>query len=245
VAERRFQELRQLSNRIFELDKAIRNLPGSIQARQSLVSASLAYLEGLSSDVQADLDLTREIGEGYWRIGRIQGVPVERNLGDEAKAEVTLKKADELIDSLLASRPNDRIALLRSAAIAHDRMILAQEAHRNANAVALASKSANRMEALLRRGDVQDSERDEAAGMYVNLALVHGNIHSYEDAIAYARRAVEIVRPVPSAQRNRSQGLRVLANALQYEGDLENALQAIREAGKSPTKQSIPATRGA
>jgi tetratricopeptide (TPR) repeat protein len=76
----------------------------------------------------------------------------------------------------------------------------------------------------------RNSERDEAAGMYVYLALVHGKMHSYEDAIAYARRAVEIVRPIPSAQRNLSQGLGVLANALQHEGDLENALQAIREA---------------
>src|ERR1700737_2222537 len=88
------------------------------------------------------------------------------------------------------------------------------------------------MEAILRRSDALDSERDEAAGMYVNLALVHGNMHLYENATTYARRAVEIARPIPSAQRNLSQGLRVLANALQNEGDLESALQVIQEARK-------------
>jgi len=215
VAELRFQQLRQLSNKVFDLDKAIKNLPGSIQARQSLVSASLEYLSGLAANARGDLDLAREVGEGYWRVGRIEGVPVELNLGDEAQAEVTLKKADELMDRVLASRPNDRTALFRSAVIAHDRMILAQEAHRNSDAVAFTRKFADRMETYLRRGDVQDSERNEAAGMYVNLALISGNMHMYENAIAYARRSVELARPIPSAKRNLSGGLRVLATALQ------------------------------
>ena len=232
IAERRFQQLRQLSNKIFDLDKAIKNLPGSIQARQSLVSASLEYLQGLASYAHEDLDLAREVGEGYWRVGRIQGVPVELNLGDEAKAEETLKKADELIDSVLMFRPTDRTAMFRSAVIAHDRMILAQEAHRNADAVAFAHKFTDRIEIFLRRGDVQDSERNEAAGMYVNLSLVSGNMHMYENAIAYARRTVELARPIPSAKRNLSAGLRVLATTLQNEGDLDGALQAVIEARK-------------
>ena len=67
-------------------DKAIRDLPGSAQARQRLVSASLEYLEGLAGAARGDLDLAREIGQGYWRVGRIQGVPVELNLGERAQA---------------------------------------------------------------------------------------------------------------------------------------------------------------
>ncbi len=81
VAERRFAQLKQLSNQVFDLDKTIRDLPGSAQARQSLVSASLGYLRGLAGGAHGDLDLAREIAQGYWRVGRIQGVPVELNLG--------------------------------------------------------------------------------------------------------------------------------------------------------------------
>jgi len=48
IAERRFSQLRQLSNKIFDLDEDIRDLPGSTQARQRLVSAALEYLDGLA-----------------------------------------------------------------------------------------------------------------------------------------------------------------------------------------------------
>jgi hypothetical protein len=46
IAERRFSQLRQLSNKVFDLDKVIRDLPGSTEARWGLVSATLVYLEG-------------------------------------------------------------------------------------------------------------------------------------------------------------------------------------------------------
>ncbi len=56
IAERRFAQLRQLSTKVFDLDKAIRNLPGSIEARQELVSASLEYLRGLAADARGNLE---------------------------------------------------------------------------------------------------------------------------------------------------------------------------------------------
>lgn len=232
TSERRFTELRKLSNNVFELDKSIKTLPGSTQARQELVAASLEYLEGLRSDTRGDLDLAEEAAEGYLRIGRIQGVPTELNLGEPAKAEDSLRKADSLIDAVLSARPKDRTALLRSGEIAHDRMILAWEDHRNGDAVALARKSADRMESLLRQPGVGDYERDEVAGMYVNLSLVCKNMHMFPDAVAYAERSVEIARPIPSGRRNLSQGLRVLAEAQHYQGDLQSALATIREARK-------------
>jgi hypothetical protein len=71
VAQARFVQLRQRSNRVFELDKAIKDLPGSTQARQNLVSASLEYLEGLAPAARGDLDLAREIGLIFSRSARL------------------------------------------------------------------------------------------------------------------------------------------------------------------------------
>jgi hypothetical protein len=102
------------------------------------VSASLEYLEGLAADARGNLDLTQEIGEAYWRVGRIQGVPTELSLGDFAKAEDSLKKADALIEQVIASRPATRTVLFDSAVIAPDRMIVAQSEHRDADARAYA-----------------------------------------------------------------------------------------------------------
>jgi serine/threonine protein kinase len=247
IAERRFSQLRQLSNKIFELDEDIRDLPGSTQARQRLVSAALEYLDGLAPAAHGDLELSQDIADGYWRVAGIQGVPTQLNLGEPEKAEASMKRADELTEAVLASRPKDRRALLRSAGIAQECMILAQEEHRDADALAYARKAAQRLEEFLQLGNATDSERIQISGEYGNLALAHLNMHMYAEAVLYARRTLELIRPISSAQYLVAQGLSLLASALRYQGDLEGALQAIQEAGRiaeqaayaNPTKRMM------
>jgi tetratricopeptide (TPR) repeat protein len=205
-----------------------------------LVSASLEYLEGLASEARGDLDLTREIGEGYLRVGAIQGMPNELNLGKPAKAEASLKKADELMDDVLASLPHDKTALLDSASIASDLMILAQQEQRNADALASAHKAAGRMDSFLSQVAIVDSERDGAAAIYGNIALAHVNMHLYAEAVTYARRALELARQMSSRHYRVGEFLSVLANAQRYQGDLESALQNIREARRIADQDAFP-----
>lgn len=230
IAQRRFEQLRRLSTQVFDLDNVIRDLPGSTQARERLVSIALQYLDGLAANAHGDLDLTEELGEGYWRVARVQGVPTDLNLGQPAKAQANLNKADQLVDRVLASRPGDPSALLCSAEINQDRMILAQEATRNADAQSFAHESAQRLGRLLSLGNVPDSEREEAATIYANIALANINMHLYQEAVPSVRRAIKLARSVPSAQIRIAQGLSLLANAERYQGDLDAALRDIREA---------------
>lgn len=247
IAQDRFAQLKQLSSHIFDLDREIRDLPGSTHARQRLVSMALEYLDGLAAHTRGNVDLTEDLAEGYWRAGRIQGVPVELNLGEPTKAEASLKRADELIDIVLSSRPNDPKALLVSANVANDRMILAQEAGKNDDALAYAHKSASRADAFLRRGSAGNSDRIAAARIYGNIALADINMHLYAQAIPYAKRSVEITCGIPSARYRVAQGLSLLANAQRYEGDLDRALKNIQEARKiaedaayqNPTERAI------
>ena len=240
IAEQRFGQLKQLSNQIFDLDASIRNLPGSTQARQRLVSAALQYLDGLAADDHGDLNLAEEIGEGYRHVAGIQGVPTELNLGEPDKAEASLKRADALIEGVLQSRPQNRKALLGSAHIAHDRMILAQEEHRNGDALAYAHKAAERFDAFLRLGTASDHDRMDVAGCYGNIALAHLNMHLYGEAIPYAQRSVEVLPSLPSARYLVAGGLSLQANALRYQGDLEGALQDIQEARKIADEAVYP-----
>jgi serine/threonine protein kinase len=230
VAERRFQQLRQLSNRVFDLDKAILKLPGALDARRRLVAASLEYLEGLASSAQGDLDLAEEIASAYERAASIEGVPTEFNLGDFGKAEQILQKADGLIDRVLESRPRRSTALLTSAQISHDRMILAEEEKRRTDALTHAQKATERLKALLKQTDLLEKQRFNAAGLYSNLAVVHSNMHLYDEAISDLDRTLEIARPIPSAQRHVIFALTQMSQALRYKGDLAGALQTIREA---------------
>jgi serine/threonine protein kinase len=230
IAESRFRQLRHLSQQVFQLDSHIQAVPGATEARQALVAASLEYLEGLSRDARGDLDLLQEISNGYWKVARIQGVPTGLTLGDFAKAEESLKKADALLEQILASRPRDRRALERSAIVAADRMILAESEHREDDALAHARKAVDRSEALLSQGPPTEAERDLELTVYGNVATASVNMHRYEDGIRYSKRQLELARTYGPAPRAESYALTVLANALRFQGDLEGALQAIREA---------------
>jgi len=256
LAERRFGQLRQLANKIIDLDRAIRILPGSVDARQRLVSASLEYLEGLRPEARGNLDLAQEIADGYCRLGRIQGVNAEFNLGNPAKAEESLKKADALIEMVLARRPQDRNALFRSAVIAHDRMILAGTDERRADTLIHARRAIDRLEtflsdddprdspvrfdAFMRPGEARQSERSSAGALYGNIALAYENLHMYTEGARCARRAADLAQSIPSAQDVVSQALSLLANALRYQGDLEGALRTIRDARKIADTATYP-----
>lgn len=242
IAERRFDQLRRLSKRVIDLDGAIHALPGAIDARHKLVAASLEYLEGMSREAQGNVELAQETADGYWRLARIQGVNSEYNLGDHASAEQSLKKADQLMETVLAARPMDRNALVRSAIISQDRMILADTDGRHDDALALARKGGERMDAFLSKdakGPAVNLEgfmrlgadpRISVAGFYSNQALGYSNQHLYSEAARNARRSVEVAHDAPAAADLRAGALSVLANALRYQGDLEGALRAIQEA---------------
>lgn len=243
IAERRFGQLRQLSSKVFELDKAIQNLPGSTEARQRLVSASLEYLEGLAADAHGDIDLAQEIGDAYERVAEIQGVPTGLNLGEFGKAEASLARADAFIDTVLAARPELRRALFRSASIAAERMILAQSEHRRADALSYARKASERLDAFLSERGAQESDRDNAAPIYANIALAHLNMHLYAEGVRYAQRTVDLARSLHRTERAGillSNGLSLLANAYRYQGDLEAALRAIDEARKLAEETVYP-----
>jgi serine/threonine protein kinase len=229
IAERRFGQLRQLSTKVFDLDKAIRLLPGSNDARQKLVSASLEYLEGLLGAARGDLDLEREIAQGYWRLANIQGVPVEPNLGERAQAETSLTNAAHFIDRVLAAHPKDRTALYLRGAIAHDQTMLATEEHRYEDALRHARESAQSLDAFLRLGDAPPAERAGAASRYGNLAFALIGVRLYNDAIPYLEQELEINK---SLKEKFNVGLLLWAKA-RSSADLEGALRAVQQGRKN------------
>jgi tRNA A-37 threonylcarbamoyl transferase component Bud32/tetratricopeptide (TPR) repeat protein len=254
VAERRFAQLRQLSNRVLDLDRSISQLPGSIEARQRLVAVSLDYLEGLDREAQGNLDLQQEIGRGYWRLARIQGGNSEFNLGESAKAELSLKKADALVDNVLASRPHDRATRIRSAIIAHDRTIVAYAEERRADLVTYLHKAVKQLEAferssdgghplrldtLYQAGDPR-SERSGLGGMYVNLAIMALNARMYDEGARLAQHAVALTQSISGGQSLLCESFSVLANALRFQGDLDGALAAIHQARQASEQATYP-----
>ena len=244
VAQRRFSEVRMLANQLLALDNEIRLLPGSTKARHQLVSVALDYLTRLGEEARGDTKLLYEVGSGYLQVARVQGVPTGANLGQIADAENSLRKADEFMDGVLAVNPRDRAALLQSACIAHDRMILAQTALRDEEASRLAKRAGARLEALASTGKLSEADTESAMQIYANVALAYTNMHNLDDAVLNSRRCVEVANNGSDAL-SRAGCLSMLANALRFRGDLEEALktiQQVRAIYEHPPENNQPAT---
>src|SRR6202011_3950703 len=103
-----------------------------------------------------------------------------------------------------------------------------------------ARKAAGRLDAWISLGVPSESEKATAATLFTNIALAHKNLHLYEDAVRYARREIELNRSAPSADMSAGNGLSIVADSLRYSGDLEGALEAIREARSHIDKAVFP-----
>jgi serine/threonine-protein kinase len=240
IAKERFQQVHMLAAKVFDLDAKFRMLPGATEARHDLVSMSLDYLERLGPSAHGDLDLAQEIGAAYLRVARIQGVPTESNLGDPAKADASLIKAGQFIDVVLQSRKASHGALILSAGIAQDRMILADSQGHKAEAREHAREAVERLDQLFRLGNLTPAERSDAAVYYANIAVSHINQHLYEQGRQYARKSAESAVSLPSEARMRAASLSLIGSSLRWEGRLEEALQNLREARDVVEHASFP-----
>ncbi|HET7434130.1 MAG TPA: serine/threonine-protein kinase [Thermoanaerobaculia bacterium] len=135
IAEHRFEQVRALARSfVFEIHDAIAPLPGSTRARELLVRRALVYLDGLAAEAQDSAELQRELARAYLRIGDVQGLPYQANLGDTAGALTSYRKALAIAERLLDDESSDEALLL--AAEAHDRLgLVEQRALRWANAM--------------------------------------------------------------------------------------------------------------
>jgi len=94
VAQRRFQDVRHLANALlFELDDAVKDLPGSTPARKLIVQKALQYLDGLAAEAAGDRSLQADLAEAYLKVGEVQHSPYRASLGDAAGALESYRRA--------------------------------------------------------------------------------------------------------------------------------------------------------
>jgi tetratricopeptide (TPR) repeat protein/predicted Ser/Thr protein kinase len=229
IAEQRFLQVRQLANKVFDIDVAIRNTPGTTKARQLIVSTSLEYLQKVGAEARGDKDLALEIGSAYVQLAHVQGVPINSNLGQFASADESLRKADELVESVLKSDTRNRTALLTSATIGHDRMVLANSQGKRDESLAQTLRTAEKLDRFTGLGHLDSKEVREVSYMYSNVAVTFADYHRLDDAVRYARRSIEIAQLRQGTGGQQSLAYGILADALRQSGQLESALTAIRE----------------
>jgi serine/threonine protein kinase len=230
IAARRFQQVRELANRFIELDGEIRSLPGSVRARNRIVTESLAYLARLGTEAADDPDLSLEVGTAYMKVARVQGVPASANLGQYKEAEESLVRARQHVAGVLRGRPSHRNALLVAAQIERDHMSLLDYSNRREEAAEYAERSAMFIERFLVTGSPSDDDLNVASHVLGNLGVFYSNSNRLEETIRYAGRAAAVAEGIDAARARRAGALGVLSIALRRRGDLEEALRSAREA---------------
>ena len=232
IAERRFADVRQLANKLFDIDLQVAQLPGGSKTRQLIVNTALEYLQRITVNVAMQPELALDMGTAYMRVARVQGVNISANLGQTVEADASAKKAQDLVDSVLAVQPANRMALLRAAQIAHDRMTLAGDGRHEEQALQFAHAALGRLDQYFRAGTLNAaSDRQEAQQVIITLINVANRFvkaNEFDEAIRIGERAIEVAHATnwPSQA---GAALIIVSMAHREQGDLEAALLAIRE----------------
>ncbi len=231
IAQRRFEEVRQLANKLFDIDLEARKVPGNTKVRQLIVDTSLEYLRRLSVDAHNDPDLALELGNAYMRVARVQGVPIGSNLGQLDQAEQNLHLAQKLIDGVLAAQPKNRTALLRQAQINHDLTVVARSKGQSDQALNYARASA-RWLARFKAGPADRADAGSILVVYLNVSDQHMLGRDFDEALRLCREAGDLARTYGSVLYAGTFHW-VSGEVYRREGDLDRALKETDESVKT------------
>ena len=108
-AEGSLNDVRSLANSMmFELDDQVRDLPGGTKARETLTRLGLQYLTKVSEQAEGNLQLKRQLGEVYLKVGDLQGGPGRANTRNLEGARKSYERSVELLEEQLHNSPRDR-----------------------------------------------------------------------------------------------------------------------------------------
>lgn len=197
IAQLRFSDVRQLANVfLFDFERSIRNVPGTLDARNLVASTGQRYLKQLAAESRYDPALQREIAESYERLADIQdaiqsgggkapgvtdsllqALEIHRQLGDDRSENPALRRKFVELASLLGYRYQDEHNGKEAAKWSDEAMDLSEKwvAAEPSSVHALAAATA----AFMRGATTQ-----EIGGQTANA------LRSLEKSVAYGDRAM-------------------------------------------------------
>ena len=219
-AERRFADVRQLSNALLnDIVPKIENLQGATEARRSIVTQSLKYLDSLANESGDDLQLQSELAMAYEKVGDLQGNPTNPNLGDLAGAIASYEKAQKMRFKLLEANLNGSE---QRAALAANHKALG-DIRWQANELVEASKQTDAALNLYEKlaAEKPDSSEWHLALAEINYDLGHTRVDNsnYAEAIVYFQKALNLVEPLRARDPNNLRFLKLTGNCYQKLGN--------------------------
>jgi tetratricopeptide (TPR) repeat protein len=192
-AERRFAEVRQLSNRfLFEFEGAIHHVAGATKARQLVVKTAREYLDRLAAEAGGDRKLQRELADSYQKLADAEGSTVQGNTGDTKSALAGYRRAVALRNSLGDRQTTDtkiRIAYLENLA---DLARLEQQAGDAAQAIPLSQTAVSASREWMNSSGRDPNFLAAAASGYAILARALSEKGDYPAAVATAKECLRL-----------------------------------------------------
>jgi tetratricopeptide (TPR) repeat protein len=192
---------------VADVNGAIADLPGSLPARELLVTRSLEHLDRLYRQAGDDAGLRREIAAAYVELGLVQGNPTVANLGDLAAARRSFEHSLTIAQALVAADPSDHAAR-RTLALAHEKLSDAEAwAGRVPEGVAHAREALEQWEylATAKPGSVGATRAVATSHIKLGDLLGHPNLPSLSDgagAMREYRVSLALLMAVPSDSAN-------------------------------------------
>ena len=234
IAQQRFDEARKVANSfLFEIYPQIENLEGATAAKETLVKRALEYLDNLARQSADDAGLQRELAAAYEKVGDVQGMPDQPNLGDLKGAAESYRKAQILRESLAANdRQNADLRDELATNYEHQGIIFWWLAD-TANTVALYEKAL-----LLRRDLIAENPssivyRKNLAGLLSDRGDVPSWNNNAAEAMKYFSEAQTILENLAAENPNEAKLKEMLARCLIRVGTSQKDLGDFDDAANS------------
>jgi eukaryotic-like serine/threonine-protein kinase len=198
-AERRFNDVRTLADSlVFDVNDAIKDLPGSTSARELVVGKALTYLDGLAQEANGDLSLQRELAAAYERVGEVQGSVDDSNLGNSAGALASFKKAAAIRETIAAGEHNSPESLSSLANVYEMLSRMLSGSGQYQGALEYAQKTLAIRQQLDAAGPTPES-REGLAGAYYVLGLSQSALDDLQDALSSLQESAAVREAIASA----------------------------------------------
>jgi len=201
IANARFQDVRKLATTfVFDVEGAVRDLPGSTPVRQLITRTGIEYLNNLARSSAGDWALKRELAGAYIRIGRVQGGASSSNLGETAAAMTSFASAGKLLDEVLRHSPSDRQAAVDRIMVYYELSGLQRDSQQPKDFGPLAEAGLRMAQSLLSI-DPKDLDAVQYAGLFhIELSMVHKMSGNLSAALTEAAAAVPLLQQYADAR---------------------------------------------
>lgn len=226
-AERRFSDVRQLSNALLsDIAPKIERLEGSVEARQALVAQSLKYLDSLASESADDAALQSELAAAYEKVGDLQGNPNKPNLSDFAGAVASYEKAQKIRRNLPLAAGNQKFLAENYRALSNIRYAQSDMS----GALRESDEALKIYEILLSERTDSDELQTANLEMQIERAQIYSQNNQYGEAIPLFQKTAAALE---NFDANRQETRRLLARVYSLWGN------ALSWDGKQPEAESV------